>query len=390
MNSECPVVRKEGSFVYQPRFKYNDRIVKSLMSIEKNKNTVEMLPLPKDIEKELRKEAKLKMTHYSTRIEGNPLGLEEVSEAIMKNRDRQGLKAEQEVRNYWNALSFLSTSKRLKIPISEDFIKRLHSIIEVRGSGRRTEESEYRGPTRPGVLFAVYDSVTGQPEYIPPEANDVPQLMKSFVAWINSDDARELPAPIRAGIAAYQLLTIHPFYDGNGRTARALATYILSIKGYDLKGFNSMEEYYVSDLQGYYTKLQMNLPVLYYDGRDNPPDLAPWLEYFVLIMEKAFQKVARIAQNKYKQQIDPRVNKLEPRELIVVKLLLTKNGEITPKEIAGEFNVVTRTITEWAKEWIRKGIIEPASGTERIRTYKIGRTYSDLTLSDLGYVETDQ
>jgi len=306
MNSECPVVRKEGSFVYQPRFKYNDRIVKSLMSIEKYKNTVEMLPLPKDIEKELRKEAKLKMTHYSTRIEGNPLGLEEVSEAIMKNRDRQGLKAEQEVRNYWNALSFLSTSRRLKIPISEDFIKRLHSIIEVRGSGRRTEESEYRGPTRPGVLFAVYDSVTGQPEYIPPEANDVPQLMKSFVAWVNSDDARDLPA------------------------------------------------------------------------------------YFVLIMEKAFQKVARIAQNKYKQQIDPRVNKLEPRELIVVKLLLTKNGEITPKEIAGEFNVVTRTITEWAKEWIRKGIIEPASGTERIRTYKIGRAYSDLTLSDLGYVETDQ
>ncbi|RNB85230.1 Fic family protein [Brevibacillus panacihumi] len=308
----------------------------------------------------------------------------------MKRRDRQGLQAEQEVRNYWNALSFLSTSRRLKIPISEDFVKRLHSIIEVRGSGRRTEESDYRGPMRPGVLFAVYDSVTGQPDYIPPEANDVPELMKSFVAWMNSEEAKELPAPIRAGIAAYQLLTIHPFYDGNGRTARALATYILSIEGYDLKGFNSMEEYYVSDLQGYYAKLQMNLPVLYYNGRNDPPDLAPWLEYFVLIMERAFQKVARIAQSKYTYQIDPRVNKLGPRELIVVKLLLSKNGDITPKEIAQEFNVVTRTITEWAKEWMKKGIIEPASGTERIRAYRIGKEFRDLKLSDLGYVETDK
>lgn len=376
--------------MYKPRFQYTHIIVKSLMAIEKYKSKVEMLPLPKDIENELRNQAKLKMTHYSTRIEGNPLDLEEVSQAIIKHRDREGIKAEQEVRNYWNALSFLSTSKRLKIQITEDFIKRLHSIIEVRGSGRRNEESEYRGPMRPGVLFAVYDSITGQPEYIPPEANDVPQLMKDFVTWINSDYARELPTPICAGIVAYQLLTIHPFYDGNGRTARALATYILSIDGYDLKGFNSMEEYYVSDLQGYYTKLQMGLPVLYYNGRNNPSDLAPWLEYFVLTMERAFRKVARISESKYKQQIDPRVKRLEPRELIVIKLLLGKNGNITPKEIAEEFKVVPRTVTEWAKEWMEKGIIEPASGTERIRAYKIGRRFSDLTLSDLGYTDTDQ
>ncbi|MFY0544039.1 hypothetical protein [Brevibacillus sp. H7] len=83
------------------------------------------------------------------------MDLEEVSQAIIKHRDRQGLKAEQEVRNYWNALSFLSASKRLKIQISENFIKRLHSIIEVRGSGRRNEESEYRGPMRPGVLLPI-------------------------------------------------------------------------------------------------------------------------------------------------------------------------------------------------------------------------------------------
>lgn len=139
-----------------------------------------------------------------------------------------------------------------------------------------------------------------------------------------------------------------------------------------------MEEYYVSDLQGYYLKLQMDLPVLYYDGRNNPFDLAPWHEYFVLMMERAFRKVARIAESKYKQQIDPRLKRLEPRELVVIKLLLGKSGDITPTEIAEEFKVVPRTVTEWAKEWMEKSIIEPASGTERIRAYKLDSSLISL------------
>ena len=85
--------------------------------------------------------------------------------------------------------------------------------------------------------------------------------MKDFTAWIQQET--DLPTPVKAAIATYQLLTIHPFEDGNGRTARALATYMLAIADYDMKGFQSMEEYYVKDLDGYYQHLQMGFPVLY-------------------------------------------------------------------------------------------------------------------------------
>lgn len=373
--------------MFNPRFLYNHSIVKNLMSIERSKEIVNMLPLPPDVEKKLREDAKMKMAHYSTRIEGNPLNLAEVSQAILTRKDRQGARAEQEVRNYWEALSFLATSKKMKVGISEGFIKRLHSIIEVRGSGRRNTQSEYRGPTPPGVLFAVYDNVTGQPDYIPPESKDVPILMKEFVEWINSEEVRELPIPIIAAIATYQLLTIHPFEDGNGRTSRALATYILSIGGYDLKGFNSMEEYYVADLQGYYKNIQMDLPPLYYEGRHYPKNLAPWIEYFIRIMERAFQRVANLAKNQYEKQIDPKIKLLEPKERKLLRLLLSGSGTITPKEIATEFNVQTRTITMWAVEWLEKGIIEPASGEKRIRSYKIGTNYMNTTLEELGYLD---
>ncbi len=373
--------------MFNPRFLYNHSIVKNLMSIERLKEIVNMLPLPSDVERKLREDAKMKMAHYSTRIEGNPLNLAEASQAILTRKDRQGIKAEQEVRNYWEALSFLATSKKMKVVISEEFIKRLHSIIEVRGSGRRNRQSEYRGPTPPGVLFAVYDNLTGKPEYIPPESKDVPALMRDFVKWINSEEANQLPIPIKAAIATYQLLTIHPFEDGNGRTSRALATYILSLGGYDLKGFNSMEEYYIADLQGYYKNIQMNLPPLYYEGRDNPDNLAPWIEYIINIMEQAFNRVANLAKSQYHQHSDPVIKSLEPKEKKLLRLLLSGTGTISPKEIAAEFNVHTRTVTMWAVEWIDKGIIEPASGEKRIRSYKIGKKYLDVTLEQLGYLD---
>lgn len=371
--------------MYHPNFQYTHEMVNLLMSIEKSKVIVDMLPLPANVEKELRFEAKVKMAHYSTRIEGNPLDLREAVEAIRQRKDRRGVKAEQEVRNYWEALGFLSTSRRFQVEITENFLRRLHSIIDVKMAGRKQKESMYRGPMPPGVLFAVYDTVTGRPEYIPPESHDVPELMQDFVKWLNSSKTKNLPVPIQAAIAAYQLNTIHPFEDGNGRTSRALATYILSRGGYDLKGFNSMEEYYVDDLQGYYLNLQMGMPVVYYEGRNNPRDLAPWILYFLGIMERAFHRVAHLAKYRYEEQIDPRIKGLAPKEKRLLKFMLSYPDDKTPKEIADEFGVNPRTVLNWAREWVDKGLLEPASGEVRVRSYRVGIRFKDISLDDLGY-----
>ncbi|WP_051541340.1 Fic family protein [Caldalkalibacillus mannanilyticus] len=205
--------------MYQPKFSYSQSIVKDLMSIERSRSIVELMPIPAHIESDLKEQAKLKMTHYSTRIEGNTLDLEQVARVVKQKQDDFRIPVEEEVRNYWEALSYLSQEKQNRTPITEDFIKQLHSIIVKHGAGRKSSKSNYRGAMPPGVLFAVYDNQTRQPEYIPPEHTEVPPLMKALVKWINTE--KEIPVPIKAAIATYQLLTIHPFEDGNGRTARA-------------------------------------------------------------------------------------------------------------------------------------------------------------------------
>lgn len=79
--------------------------------------------------------------------------------------------------------------------------------------------SDYREEECP-----VVDSATGALDYAPPRPDDVPELMSGLAEWLRSPDAAELPAPVRAGILAHRFISIHPFGDGNGRTARVIAT----------------------------------------------------------------------------------------------------------------------------------------------------------------------
>ena len=95
-----------------------------------------------------------------------------------------------------------------------------------------------------------------------------------------------------AGIAHYQFATIHPYYDGNGRTARLLTTLILHLGGYDLKGLYSLEEYYARNLGAYYEALAIGSSHNYYQGRAEA-DITPWLEYFCEGVAESFENVRK-------------------------------------------------------------------------------------------------
>lgn len=274
---------------YKPKFNFTDYMVTLFSRIEYLHGFVNSITLPLHISRKLIHQAKIKNTHYSTYIEGNALTLNQVEETVSRRPGDPESYHVQEVRNYWRALSFLSKARSKNVPVSEDFIKKLHRIIEVRGPGKRERKSHYRGATPPGVLFCVRDSNTGAVEYIPPYYEDVPNLMKDLVEWVNQENW--LPVPIKAAIAAYRLVTIHPFDDGNGRLTRALTLYILMINDYDLNGYFTVEEYYAKNLKQYYDNLQMGLPVNYYEGR-NDPDLTPWIIFFLKTMTEAFENIA--------------------------------------------------------------------------------------------------
>lgn len=343
----------------------NNKLLNSLIEIEKNKTILENTKVPIELSNKFRKNTRKRSSYASNAIEGNPLSYEQVENAI-ESENRHFLKPEQEVRNYYLALELLSIELEKKTPYSTDLLLKVQKQIVL---GESKDKVGLRGPMPPGVLFAVYDNKTGRPEYIPPEYSDVPKLLEELENYINNSDDHPI---IKAAILHYQLVTIHPFEDGNGRTARIMSNYILSYYGYGFKEIGSLEEYFSYDLEEYYSSLQMALPVLYYDGRNNPPHPEIWINYFIKVFSLYSSKVTIIATNSTIDNEKERLNRLSIKAKKLLEYIIKERIKVfSPIDIAGVFKVSNRTIINWCSELCENGYLKPNIVNKRIRTYTL-------------------
>ncbi len=213
--------------------------------------------------------------------------------------------------------------------------------------------------------------------YMPPEADDVPALMKGMVSWINENE--NMPCAVVAAIAHYQFATIHPYYDGNGRTARLITTLILHLGGYDLKGLYSLEEYYARNLGAYYEAISVGKSHNYYMGRAEA-DITKWIEYFVKGMAISFDNVLKRMLEAHSIGASDQsslLRRLDPRQRKVIELFQTFEI-ITARQIGELFGFKPRTSTNFCHTWVKEGFLEVADPSKKSRKYKIAHTYACL------------
>ena len=292
----------------------------------------------------LRKNSKKKSSYASNKIEGNPLSEKQVDEVIERDERKHYLKPEQEVRNYFLALNFLEE----KVSKKEKFSQK---------------------------LIAVYDSKTGNPDYIPPEYCNIPGLLDELVEYVNTTDDHPL---IVAAVVHYQLVTIHPFEDGNGRTARLLSGYIMDLNGYGFNGIGSLEEYFAYDIDEYYESIQMGLPALYYSGRENPPHPEIWINYFLRMVKLYSGKICDLQLASEEEDIAGSLSFLKGREKELLQFLIKNyRGEFTPIEVSRELSVTNKTIINRLAVLVKNGFAVPILVNERIRSYELSEFTRD-------------
>lgn len=355
---------------WQPRYTLTPAVARGLMEIEAARAVVEHIALPPAVESELRRRARVRATHYSTRIEGNRLTLAEAEQVVEGKRVRlHGRERDiSEVRNYWNALLRVEEWAARGTELTEDLIRRLQGLVE---RGSRARPSPYRDGQN-----MIRDSETGAIVYLPPEARDVPALMASLVAWVRKAGEERLPPPLLAGLAHYQFVTIHPYYDGNGRTARLLATFLLHRGGYGLNGLFSLEEHHARDLAAYYQSLAAHPHHNYYEGRANA-DLTPWLEYFVQTLSEVFTTAKSEALRHAEAGLttEPEaLRRLDPRARTVLALF-TRTERITAVDVARALGLSDRMARILLGNWVREGWLEVADPSRRARAYQLSATY---------------
>lgn len=218
----------------------------------------------------LEKSAREVSSHSSTSIEGNPLPLTEVKR-ILKNKPANLRDSEREVLNYNQALELLE--ERIKSdPIRFD----LELMLQVQKTVTDgLVQSFDNGTLRTRPVF-VNNPALRKTVYWPPDHDDVPGLINDLISFVTTNKDHLDPL-ILAGIVHKQFVIVHPFIDGNGRTARLLTKVLLADMGLNTFNLFSFENYYNQNVSKYFE--QVGVIGNYYDLKKTI-DFTSWLEYF--------------------------------------------------------------------------------------------------------------
>ena len=236
---------------------------------------------PYEFSGEMRRAALAESVHYSTRIEGNTLTLEQVRTVLAGSPVNAPAEHVREVENYRDAMAYIqSLATGAGRVVTDETIRTIHFLVS-----KNLASGYAPGRYRTDQNFVV-DRVTGRRVFFPPPPDDVAPLMREFVQWLNS--RHEYPPAVKAALAHLNLVAIHPFTDGNGRTARVVESLVMHLAGFRSQTLVSLEAYYGRDQQGYYAALASTLGARY----SPPKDVTVWLEYHLqahTIQAEAFQ-----------------------------------------------------------------------------------------------------
>lgn len=332
--------------MFKPKFSYTDKIVRNLTLVAAARELILNSPFIPKWEVALRREAIIRSAHSSTAIEGNRLSLEQVSELAQGREIMASRKDKQEVLNYLNVLKNIEKLTDGK-KITEKNLLSIHKLVT---------DSTLENPSDCGAYRTRYiiigNKLTGEIVFRPPANEDVPELMRNLIEWLNSSDTKTLDPVIEAGIAHYEFVRIHPFVDGNGRTARALATLILYLQGFDAKQFFCLDDYYDSNRPAYYKALQ--------SVDQKTLDLTNWLEYFTEGVKSGIaavkERVISLSSERLRRTKKGQIA-LTERQMKIVEFI-NQNGKITNRDAREMFKISDRAVLKEIKKLVNLKVIK--------------------------------
>lgn len=343
--------------MYNPVYTITNSILKNIGIIEAAREVIDHAPLLPYYEKKFQQDALVRAVHHGTHIEGNELNLTQ-AEKVIQGQDVVARQRDvQEVINYRKVLEHIEgiQIQDSRFKIDEELIKHLHKLtvdkvlsVEKCGEYRRTQ-------------VVVKNSQTGEVTFRPPPAISVPFQIRDLIAFINDSLSKEIHSVLRSGIVHYELVRIHPFVDGNGRVARALATLLLFQEGYDIRKFFSLEEHYDRDAGAYYSALQ--------SVSKSDADQTEWLTYFTeglaIELTRVKEKVERISiDGKLRSKLGGKPLLLTDRQLKIIEYI-QETGYLQNSGFKQLFPFVSEdTVLNELKGLITNGIIRKQGATK--------------------------
>jgi len=337
---------------FEPVFTITNDTANALTVIERARGFLEAANLSREWLHEMQDRALSLEAHYTTHIEGTQLTLEQsqqlLSGQILPDVDPDDVK---ELLNYRYAFELVASYLGEGAAITQALIREIHKRLVENVRGNSATPGEYRK-----IQNYVVNSNTKEIIYTPPPVYKIPHLMVDLIAWLNSEVS--INPILTAGIAQFQLVHIHPFLDGNGRTARLLSTLCLYQKGYDFKRLFTLSEYYDRSRADYYRAIQQ--------VRENNLDMTHWLEYFSQGLATQLQEIRGLGEKIIKRDVIAQKHQLSNRQKTVLyytmqhdKISIQDYETLCP-------DVSRRTLQRELQDMVKKGLFTTEGSTNKL------------------------
>lgn len=300
----------------------------------------------------LQRDTAARLAHSSTAIEGNSLAVHEVEALARGEAIGAPEKEAVEVQNYLAAMRWI-WNRKAGSPVTEKDLLHLHRLL-TRTLLPGAQVGHYKAkPNR--VIDHQRRTI-----YTPPGPERARPLTQDLIAWINGPEAQRLHPVLVNGIAHHQLVSIHPFADGNGRIARALGVWLLYTRGFDTQHLFALDEFYEADRQRYYEKIQQ--------ARDLDDDLSFWLEYIAEAIVGTLNKTRERIMSLKVTTKTPGM-RITKRQEDVLRFLRDRGRAKSP-DIEAAFNLTRARVGQIIKPLVDAGLVT-MEGHTRATTYRL-------------------
>jgi len=246
---------------------------------------------------------------------------------------------------------------------SQNFSVELLKDIQRLITHKTLVNAEYEGRFRTTDDIMVMDNITGEIAHTPPAHKEIEDWIAQLSDFINNDNEKFFIHPIIKGIIIHFMIAyIHPFVDGNGRTARSLFYWYMIKKGYWLTEYLSISRIIHRSKKKYETAF------LYTENDEN--DLSYFIQYNLEAMYKAFEELKLYLERKIREQSDllyfKEIPKINERQAQILKILTEKPKSIfTAKELTSLFNVSVKTTRNDLQQLVSLGFMREININQR-------------------------
>ena len=297
---------------------------------------------------------------YSSKMEGASTTRIVAKDMLRKKKSPQN-KSQQMIVNNYNTIQYIVEHKEQ--PLTEELLLTIHRLM----TEKTLDNPEDAGRFRTNDKVVVADMVEGDIIYTPPSFQEIPEFVESLCNFFNNDNPRTFIHPIIRGIIVHFMLAfMHPFVDGNGRTARALFYWYMLKEGYKLTEYMSISRVIAKSKANYEKAFR------YVENDGN--DMGYFVAYNLGALEKSFQQLRDYIQRKQREKRAASsfmmAGNINQRQALILQRLKEEPDTIfTVKDVQEQFSVSSMTARKDLSDLVKQGYMTEIALNKVTRGY---------------------